>query len=342
MPSSRHWSRPPPSVRDNERVSSSVDAPATDAWVPDVLGAPYTARTLELPDDDEGPVVATLVRRPSATPTTRAVLYVHGFADYFFQTSYAEWWTERGYDFYALDLRKYGRSIRPHQTPNYVSDLHDYFPELDAAWEEVRAEHPHIVVSGHSTGGLTVSLWSRARHPDAAGLVLNAPWFDLQTSTVMRLALSPVVQGLARSRPKRPLPRTVSGYYARSLHRDHDGEWDFDLSWKPLYSWPAYAGWLAAVRRGQLELHRGLGLAFPAFVVASARSSSPLEMGEDVHTTDIVLDVRQIRRWAPVLGRHVTYVSVPDARHDVFLSRPGPRAHALAALDRWLTEYVER
>ena len=60
------------------------------------------------------------------------MLHVHGFADYFFQTAYAEWWTERGYDFYALDLRKYGRSILPHQTPNYIADLHDYFPELDA------------------------------------------------------------------------------------------------------------------------------------------------------------------------------------------------------------------
>ena len=51
------------------------------------------------------------------------MLHVHGFADYFFQTEYAEWWNARGYDFYALDLRKYGRSIRDHQTPNYVTDL---------------------------------------------------------------------------------------------------------------------------------------------------------------------------------------------------------------------------
>ncbi len=306
-----------------------------------MLGLPYTAETIELPDDDEGPVVATLVRRAADRRTTKAVLYVHGFADYFFQTAFAEWWTERGYDFYALDLRKYGRSIRPHQTPNYVGDLHDHFPELDAAWERVSAEHSEVVLSGHSTGGLTLSLWAHARQPAAAGMVLNAPWFDLQTSTLMRLALSPVVQALAHSRPKRPLPRTVSGYYARSLHRDHDGEWDFDLSWKPLYSWPAYAGWLAAVRRGQRELHRGLDVPFPALVVASARSSSPLEMGEDVHTTDIVLDVQQIRWWSPRLGRHVTYVAVPDARHDVFLSRAEPRARAFAALDRWLTEYVE-
>ena len=309
--------------------------------VPDLLGAPYTAETIELPDDDEGSVVATLVHRPAPSATDRAVLHVHGFADYFFQTAYAEWWTDRGYDFYAVDLRKYGRSIRPHHTPNYVGDLHEYFPELDAAWARIRGEHSHIVLSGHSTGGLTVPLWAHARQPGASGMVLNAPWFDLQTSTLMRLALTPVVHTLARSQPKRPIPRHVSGYYARSLHRDHDGEWEFDLSWKPLHSWPAHAGWLAAVRRGQLELHGGLDLPFPALVVASARSSSPLEMGEDVHTTDIVLDVSQIRRWSPHLGRHVTYVSVPDARHDVFLSRAEPRARAFAAVDRWLTAYVE-
>ena len=69
---------------------------------------------------------------------------MHGFADYFFQTEYAEWWTERGYDFYALDLRKYGRSLRPHQTPNYVTDLRDYFPEIDAAWRRAhRARRAH-------------------------------------------------------------------------------------------------------------------------------------------------------------------------------------------------------
>ena len=97
----------------------------------DVLGAPYTVETIDLGADSEGPVVATLVHRPSVSPTTRAVLHVHGFADYFFHTEYAEWWTSRGYDFYALDLRKYGRSIRSHQTPNYVGDLKEHFDEIE-------------------------------------------------------------------------------------------------------------------------------------------------------------------------------------------------------------------
>jgi alpha-beta hydrolase superfamily lysophospholipase len=309
--------------------------------VADILGAPYTVETIELPDDEEGAVVATLVRRPAGEPTRRAVLHVHGFADYFFQVAYAEWWNARGYDFYAVDLRKYGRSLLPHQTPNFTTDLRDYFPELDAAWESISRDHSQIVLSGHSTGGLTVSLWADDRSTPAVGAVLNAPWLDLQGSAVLRRLVTPAVTRLARRAPKRAIPRTVTGFYARSLHRDHDGEWDFDLAWKPIASWPAYAGWLAAIRRGHAELHAGLDLPFPVLVLSSAASANPAEMGEDVHTHDIVLDVEQIRRWSPALGRHVTYVAVAHARHDVFLSREAPRAEAFAELDGWLTAYVD-
>jgi len=307
----------------------------------DVLGSPYTAETIELPDDDEGPVVATLVRRPAGRRTRRAVLHVHGFADYFFQTAYAEWWCARGYDFYALDLRKYGRSLLPHQTPNFTTDLHDYFPELDAAWERIGDGHSQVVLSGHSTGGLTVPLWADDRRVAARGIALNAPWFDLQGSLLVRHALTPVVAQLGRRQPKRLIPRSVTGFYARSLHRDHEGEWDFDLAWKPIESWPAYAGWLAAIRRGHAELHAGLDLAYPALVLASESSATPTEMGDDVHRHDIVLDVEQIRRWTPALGRHVTYVGIPNARHDVFLSREEPRTAAFAELQRWVRAYVD-
>jgi alpha-beta hydrolase superfamily lysophospholipase len=313
---------------------------------PDILGPPYTAETLALPDDDEGQVVATLVHRPTGETSHRAVLHVHGFADYFFQTAYAEWWTDRGYDFYALDLRKYGRSILAHQTPNYVADLAHYHPELDLAWRHVTSGHAHVVLSGHSTGGLILPLWAEARRAeqrevDARGIVLNAPWFDLPGRAWLRLGLTPVVEQIAKRQPMRVIPRTVTGLYARSLHRDHDGEWDFDLSWKPIESWPAYAGWLAAVRRGHATLHRGLELPFPALVLSSTRSTTPTEPGEEVHSTDIVLDVEQIRRWSASLGRHVTYVGIEGARHDVFLSRAEPRARAFGELGRWLAAYVE-
>ena len=115
-------------------------AVARDRWQPDVLGEPYEARTLELRDDQEGRVVATLVRRRAAAPTTRAVVYVHGFVDYFFQTHLADHFVDAGWDFYALDLRKYGRSLLPHQTPNYTTSVAAYAEEVDAAVRVVRED----------------------------------------------------------------------------------------------------------------------------------------------------------------------------------------------------------
>ena len=60
------------------------------AWAPDVLGAGFEQRTVELEPDDEGDVVVTVVRHvpPTDEPLrpARAVLYLHGWSDYFFQT----------------------------------------------------------------------------------------------------------------------------------------------------------------------------------------------------------------------------------------------------------------
>jgi alpha-beta hydrolase superfamily lysophospholipase len=312
--------------------------------VTDVLGEPYLAETFELPPDDEGAVVATLVKRAAAGPTTKAVLHVHGFADYFFQTGYAEWWTERGYDFYALDMRKYGRSLRPHQTPNYVTDLGDYYAELDEAWQRVteRDGHSHIVLSAHSTGGLVVGLWADDRRPrELAAAVLNSPWLDLQGSAAMRVVGTPILKQLGAWQPMREIKRHVTGFYTRSLHRDYEGEWEFDLLWKPVESFTVYAGWLRAIREGHARLHRGLDLPCPVLVLSSTRSSLPEEMGEDVHGTDVVLDVTQIRRWATSYGPHVTYLAIEGARHDVVLSREEPRRAAYDAISTWMGAWVD-
>jgi alpha-beta hydrolase superfamily lysophospholipase len=272
------------------------------------------------------------------------VLHVHGFADYFFQTGYAEWWNAQGYDFYAIDLRKYGRSIREHHTPNYVSDLRDYYPEIDEAWARVsgRDGHDHVVLTAHSTGGLTLPLWAADRKPRLAGMVLNSPWFDMQGSILMRTVGTEVIKQVGARQPMRPIPRKVTGFYARSLHRDHEGEFDFNLDWKPVESWPVYAGWLRAVRAGHAQLHRGIEVGCPVLVLTSGASAYPTEMGDDVHGHDIVLEVQQIRRWAPSVGRHVTLVSIEGARHDVVLCRDPVRSQVYDEIGRWHRAYVTK
>lgn len=311
----------------------------------DVLGPAYRVETMSLPPDDEGTVVATLVTLPASRPTGRAVLHVHGFADYFFHTEYAEWWAERGYTFYAIDLRKYGRSLREHQTPNYVGDLREYFAELDLAWWRItqRDHHTEVITSGHSTGGLTLPLWANERRPaEMTGMVLNSPWFDMKGSAWLRSPATRVaIERLGTRRPMQEIPRRVNSFYAQSIHSSHGGEWDYDLVWKPIESRPVYAGWLRAVRRGHAELHAGLDIACPSLVLSSTRSVSPAEMNDAVHANDIVLDVRQIRRWASSLGRHVTSVAVDGALHDVVLSRPDVRRRAYDLIDTWLRAWVE-
>jgi len=321
-----------------------VPPEAVAGAVTDVLGEPYLAETIELSPDDEGAVVATLVSLAAVGPTTKAVLHLHGFADYFFQTGYAEWWTRRGYDFYALDLRKYGRSLLPHQTPNFITDLADYYPEIDATWERVteRDGHTEVVLSAHSTGGLVSGLWAHDRRPaELVGAVMNSPWLDLQGSALLRVVGTPVLKQLGARQPMREIKRHVTGFYTRSLHKDHEGEWEFDLLWKPIESFTVYAGWLRAIREGHARHHRGLDVPCPVLVLSSGRSTLPPEMGEDVHGTDIVLDVVQIRRWATAYGPHVTYIAVEGARHDVVLSREEPRARAYDAISTWMAAWVD-
>jgi alpha-beta hydrolase superfamily lysophospholipase len=323
---------------------TDVPAQAAPAGA-DILGAPYTVETIELPDDYEGRVVTTLVRRPAeAADPVGAVLHVHGFCDYFFQTAEADLFTRLGYQFYALDLRKHGRSLLPHQTPNFCLDLAEYHADLDAALARVLADgHRRVVVSAHSTGGLIAALWAHARRaesgPVADAFVLNSPWLDLQGSFLLRTAGTEAVNRLGARRPYATVPRNVSPVYAHTLHRSFKGEWDYDLTWKPVESFPVKAGWLRAVRQGHRTVHRGIDVGAPVLTLCSTVSLVPKEWSEDAARADTVLDVRQIAKWSHALGRHVTVVRVPDALHDVLASPQPVRTEAFGQVERWL-DYV--
>ena len=56
-----------------------------------------------------------------------------------------------GYAFYALDLRKHGRSLRPHQHPNFCKNVTEYYPEITRSIDVIGEP---VLLAGHSTGGL--------------------------------------------------------------------------------------------------------------------------------------------------------------------------------------------
>ena len=316
-----------------------------DGWVTDVLGDDYRALTLPLADDDEGEVAATLVRHDPGLVglrPARAVLYVHGWSDYFFQTGLAEFWTAQGIAFYALDLRKYGRSLRAHQTPGYVETLTTYDEEIDAALAAIHAElgpHCAVLLTAHSTGGLVTALWAD-RHPGrVTGLALNSPWLELQGSSIARTVSTPAVAQIARFQPRTPLPNIDPGYYARVVDAHSGGTWQTDPRWRPNPSFPVRAGWLRAILAGHATVAAGLAIDVPVLVCLSARTHINPRWSEDMRATDIVLDVETIARRASSLGDTVTLVRVDGGIHDLTLSAPEPRARYYAQLARWSLAY---
>ena len=108
-------------------------------WTDDRLLPGYRACAWQVADaaavdgEPDEPLTATLVRR-NEPEHDRALLYVHGWNDYFFQTHLADYWNRRGFDFYAIDLRRYGRNLRPGLFAGYITSLDDYASELDEAY----------------------------------------------------------------------------------------------------------------------------------------------------------------------------------------------------------------
>lgn len=310
----------------------------------DILGLPYERHTIDLGTDEEGPVVATLVRRKAPQPTSRAVLYVHGFNDYFFQSHLADYYIERGFDFYAVDLRKYGRSLLPHQTPNFVHRISDYYPELDEAARLIRDGdgHNQLLVNAHSTGGLITALWTHhARDTNLVdGMFLNSPFFEFNVTRLARQALGPLFAAVTRVRPYARVRGSVSGVYGHSIHADHYGEWKFDKTWKPIIGFTPRAAWVSAIRTAQARLHAGLNIAVPVLVACSMRSYKRAIWSDEARSADSVLDVEHIARWAPSLGQHVTVVRIEGGLHDLALSAPPVRERMFAELDRWLGAYL--
>ncbi|MCA8831368.1 alpha/beta hydrolase [Hymenobacter pini] len=316
--------------------------PAT--YQPDPLGADFEQLPLPQPPDYEGPVQAVLVRcRLPITAQGRAVLYVHGFNDYFFQREMAEQYTAHGYRFFALDLRKYGRALLPKQRPNNVRSLTEYFADLDAALVELQTEgYSEVILSGHSTGGLITGVYLAQRQPPAVrALVLNSPFLELHQSWLRRHVAVPVATALGARWPNLPLPAGLPDTYGQSLHRAYRGHWDYELAWKPNHVFPVNAGWLRAIRQGQKQVRRGLHLPVPVLVLHSDRTATGRNWHEDFQRTDIVLDVDHIRKLAPRLGPQVTLQSISGAVHDVFLSAPAVRAEAYERLFAWLAVAVE-
>ena len=291
------------------------------SWHKDILGYPFEMRYVHQPDDYSGSERCTVVRLLAPENRGRAVVYLHGFNDYFFQAEMARQFVAHGFNFYALDLRKYGRSIQPGQRLFDVHSLNEYFQDVDSALSIARREgNFDIVLMGHSTGGLLASYYmacNTAAPVDA--LVLNSPFLDWNLGWKEHLV--PIVAALGKLFPNIPISQGDSDAYSQSLMKSGHGEWTYNTAWKLPHSPDVTAGWVRAINSAQQYLHHHpYSIHVPILLMYSAASSNPDHWNPEASSTDVVLDVNDIRRYGLMLGHDVQPVVVKGGVHDLMLS----------------------
>lgn len=300
----------------------------------------YIFQTIHLPDDYEGKVVATLIKSKANASRKKSILYLHGFIDYFFHDHLADEFIAHEFDFYALDMRKYGRSILPHQHANYCRDIHEYFEEISESIDIISTESgSDIYLLGHSTGGLTASCYMNfgEKKDRIKGLVLNSPFLDFNLSPFEKQVSLFISRIMSKISKYSKLNGVLSPAYAESLHKEHHGEWDFNKNWKPINGFPTYFIWIIAIHKAQESLKQS-AINVPILVMHSSGSVKLKSFSEKAVINDTVLNIEDIQRVGVQLGNDATLLEVNNAKHDIFLSLPEVRATALKDMFNWLTQ----
>lgn len=308
----------------------------------DILGYEFEQLTLQMKSDIEGEVVCTLVHALSPERYAKTILYIHGFSDYFFQKELAQESLKHGYNFYALDLRKSGRSLREWQTRANLYDITDYFEDIDAAIAQIRSEvSGSLVINAHSTGGLAALMYLNERSANTcSALVLNSPFLGMNKGFITRNIGIPLVIGLSKWFPKMKINAKFSPRYGESISSRKYGEWDYNEDWKPIAVDSVEVSWLKAIYKAHKKIHQGLNVPCPILVMSSAESVYGRSWSESFLKADAVLNVQHIHKYADKLGKNVVKTTFKGGLHDLILSSAPVRKEVYKAMFLWLSEVI--
>ena len=302
-------------------------------WHPDILEG-YESRWVNQGKAFDGPCRSTIIRKlhPGAK---KAFLYVHGFNDYFFQKEMGERYVDSAYNFYAVDLRRYGRSRLPWQYPFNIRDQKEYFADIDSALAQIRRDgNTDITLGGHSTGGLTVILYAAERGENIGvdRVVTNSPFLAWNFSPFMQKVAIPVVGGFGAIFKNSKIKQGHCDGYAYSLLKQYHGFWTYNTQWKMIYSPPVTMSWIRAISAAQGTVKKKRkNIQVPLLVMHSSRKIDGCGWTPEFMTGDCVLDPFAIQKIGVTLGsdlRRTEVCAIDSGLHDLILSCPVPREAA--------------
>ena len=246
---------------------------------------------------------AAVLRRRTARPSTRAVVYVHCLGDPFVPADLVGWYTDRGFHFYAADLRAVGGGPGAPERSGPAGELSAYFACLDAAITHLRATDAidTVVISAHAAGALFAALWCHARRGSQPmdALILAGPEL-----------------GAGRRWPGRTAAGRENGAAGRPRRCWRGRSAGCGAGWRsPARSWSC-ARRPAATRRAAALLPLGVLGAVGALGTLAGRRAT-------------------IR-----LGEHVTWLTLDGGLPGQDPAPAPQRRHVLDELGRWLSAYL--
>ncbi|MDE7402466.1 MAG: alpha/beta hydrolase [Muribaculaceae bacterium] len=328
---------------DVEKKYTGPKTPTTDlSWHKDILPG-YEARYVNQGEAFDGPCRSTIVRLRADSNSRRGFLYIHGFNDYFFQSEMGQRFVDSGYHFYAVDLRRYGRSKEPWQYPFNVRNAKEYFADIDSAIAQMHRDGiTDITLGGHSTGGLTVSYFAAERGEDVPvqRVVTDSPFLEWNFSPFMRNIAAPVIGFFGKMFPNSKIKQGHCDGYAYSLLKQYHGNWEYNTDWKMIYSPPVTYSWVGAINSAQSQLmKKKKNIKVPILVMHSSRKIDGCNWTPEFQSGDAVLDPAMLAKRGSQLGSQRMVCTIDSGLHDLILSEPRAREAAYDTIFRFLRIY---
>ncbi len=271
----------------------------------------------------------------------KAVLYIHGFNDYFFNKEFAQRFLDAGYSFFAIDLHNHGKNINKDTKRYYFTDVKEFYPEINLALDIIKDRYKieNISLYGISQGALIAALFENDNQRVNA-LILDSPFFDFHLGWAIETLALPLVTTLGSFFPELKIDSDEPNVFGQSIHKDYQGEWDIDLELKAIKkNAPIYLGWLNAVTQAQKRLQNGLDIKVPSLILSSDISTSEQSNPKYHHSTDTVLDVNEMHTYAKMLSKNqslITQIKIPKAMHGVLISPIKVREKGYETIFKWL------
>lgn len=136
--------------------------------------------------------------------------------------------------------------------------------------------------------------------------------------------------------PKFKFPSKLNRWYVTSLHHSLKGEWAFNLDWKPKTASTVQLSFIHAIHEAQKEIHKGIKLNIPLLVMHSHQTKNPKKWNKDATQSDVILDVKDIKKYAKKIQGDVTIQTISNGLHDLVLSATDVRDQVYRQLFDWL------